>query len=80
MQRYAARRPDVRRFVDPGVDRLFVIIWPECPVDVREPDLIAAVDAFGVDGEKHFDAMSGPLGDLGGRHASVEPQRDAAVS
>jgi hypothetical protein len=56
-----------------------MVIWSECPVDGREPDLIATVDAFGVDGEEHFDAVSGPLCDLGSWHASVEPQRDAAL-
>lgn len=56
-----------------------MIIWPERPVDVCEPDLITAVDAFGVDAEEHFDAMSGPLRDLGSWHTSVEPQRSAAV-
>jgi hypothetical protein len=42
-----------------------VIIWPQRPVDVGEPDLIAAVDALGVDGEKHLDAVPGPLRDAG---------------
>lgn len=63
----------------PGVDRLVVVIWPPRPVDVVEPDLIAAVDALGVDRQKHLDAGPGPLCDLGSWHASVEPQRDAAV-
>ena len=63
----------------PGVDRLVVVIWPQRPVDVVEPDLIAAVDALGVDRQKHLDAGPGPLCDLGSWHASVEPQRDAAV-
>jgi hypothetical protein len=61
------------------VDRLVVVIWPQRPVDVVEPDLIAAVDALGVDRQKHLDAVPGPLCDLGSWHASVEPQRDAAV-
>ena len=61
------------------MDRLLVVIWPERPIDGREPDLITAVDAFGVDGQEHFDAVSGPLCNLGSWHASVEPQGDAAV-
>ena len=56
-----------------------MIIWPQRPVDVSEPDLVAAVDALGVDGEKHLDAVPCPLCDLGSWHASVEPQRDAAA-
>jgi hypothetical protein len=63
----------------PGVDRLVVVIWPQRPGDVGEPDLIAAVDARGVHGDEHLDAVPRPLCDLGSWHASVEPQRDAAV-
>ncbi len=61
------------------MDQLFVIIGPECSVDVRKPDLIAALNALGVDGQKYFDAAPSPLRDLGGWHASVEPQRYTAV-
>lgn len=63
----------------PGVDRLFVVIWPQRPANTGEPDLIRAVDALGVDRQEYLDAVPGPLCDLGSWHASVEPQRDAAV-
>ena len=56
------------------VDQLFMITRLECAVDVCEPDLIAAVNALGVDGEKNFDAVPGPLCDLSCWHASVKPQ------
>jgi hypothetical protein len=74
---YAVTCPPVRlgaAVCGPDVDQLFLIIRPECPVDVCEPDLITAVNALGVDGEKHFDAVPGPLCDLGCWHASVKPQ------
>ena len=41
--------------------------------------LFLAVDALGVDLEQDGDAVSGPLGDLGGLYAPVEPCRDASV-
>lgn len=46
----------------------------------RVPGLIAAMNAFGVDREEHFDATPGPLCDLGRRDACVEPQRYAAAA
>ena len=58
----------------------FMFTRPESQVISVVPDLIAAVDAFGVDSEQHFDAVPGPLGDLGRRDARVEPQRYAAVA
>jgi hypothetical protein len=57
----------------PDADQLFLIIGPKCPVDVGEPDLIATVDALGVDGEKHFHAAPGPLCDLSRWHAWPRP-------
>ena len=36
----------------PSADRLVVVIWPQRPIDVGEPDLIAAVDALGVDSQE----------------------------
>ena len=53
------------------MDRLVVVIWPQRPVDVGEPDLIAAVDALGVDRQKHLHAVPGPLCDLGSWRAST---------
>lgn len=36
-------------------------------------------NALGVDPQQYGDAVPGPLGGLGGRHASVEPKRHAGV-
>jgi hypothetical protein len=44
----------------------------------RDPllgDLILAVEAFGVDAQKHLDAMASPLGHLGGGYSPIEPGR-----
>jgi len=49
-------------------------------VNPFEPDLIAALDALGIDGEQDFNAMPGPLRDMRCWDASVEPQGDAAVA
>ncbi len=65
MQWGAVRSPCVRRSVDQTWTGLFMAIQPERPVDAGEPDLIAAVDALGVDGEQDFDAVPGPFRDLG---------------
>lgn len=40
---------------------------------------VLAVDALGVDLEQYGDAVPGPLGDLGGRDAAVEPGGDARM-
>ena len=61
----------------PDVNRLFMTIWPQRPLNIREPDLIAASGARRVDGKEYFTAMPGPLRDLSRQKASVEPQVDA---
>jgi hypothetical protein len=52
----------------------------ERAVDPVEPDMIAAVDAIGVDREQDFHAVPGPFGYLGGGDSRVKPQRDASVA
>src|SRR5271170_5865689 len=52
---------------------------PERGIDALVGDALAVVQARGVDAEQHFDAVPGPLGDLGGWHSSVEPQGDRSV-
>jgi hypothetical protein len=50
-------------------------------VDARIRDEVdLAVDALGVDLEQYGDALPGPLGDLGGRDAAVEPAGDAGMA
>jgi hypothetical protein len=49
-------------------------------IDPVEPHLIAALDAFGVNGQQDLDAVTGPLRYLRGWDARVEPQRDATVT
>src|SRR5579875_1098240 len=44
-----------------------------------DPYLVQASHAAGVDAGEYFDAMPGPLGDVGGGHARVEPPGDAGV-
>jgi hypothetical protein len=48
--------------------------------DPAGPHLVTADDALGIDGERHFDAVPGPLGYLGRRNTGVEPQRDSPAS
>ena len=42
-------------------------------------DVVLPVKALGVDLEQDSHAVTGPLGDLGGRDAAVEPRGDARV-
>jgi len=43
----------------------------ECVFNALAVELVAAMDAFGVDAEQDIDAVAGPLGDLGGVDACV---------
>ena len=43
-------------------------------------DLLAVVQAFGIDAEQNFDAVPGPLGHVGGRDSRLEPQRHCRVA
>ena len=43
-------------------------------------DLVLAVDAVGVDGQQHGDAVPGAGGDLGGRGAGVQPEGQGGVA
>jgi hypothetical protein len=44
-----------------------------------EGNVVLPVEALGVDLEQDGHAVTGPLGDLGGRDAAIEPRRDACV-
>jgi hypothetical protein len=48
-------------------------------LDASVGDLALAVDALGIDPQEHVHAVPGTLGDLGGVHAGVEPQRHRGV-
>lgn len=43
-------------------------------------EVVAAMDAVGVDGEQDRDAVSGPPGDLGGLSSGVKLQRQGGVT
>ncbi|GAA4076590.1 hypothetical protein GCM10022214_37490 [Actinomadura miaoliensis] len=58
---------------------LAVLVVPEGVVDTAVPHLVAAIDASGVDAEEDVDAVSGAAGDLRGRNAGIEGERDTAV-
>jgi hypothetical protein len=47
--------------------------------DLPVGDVVLAVDAVGVDGEQHGDAVPGPSGDLGGGAAGVQPEGQGGV-
>jgi hypothetical protein len=51
----------------------------QCIADSALGELALADDALGVDPEKYVDAVSGPLGDLGGLDAAVQPGGQAGV-
>ena len=70
----------MRLFVDHPWTGDSCFTWSESLVDQRVPDLIAAMNAFGIDGEEHLNAVPSPLCDLGRWDARVEAQRDAAVA
>jgi hypothetical protein len=44
-------------------------------VDALVGDLLAIVEALGVDAEQYFDAVPGPFGDAWRRHPGGQPQR-----
>jgi len=46
----------------------------EGTLDLPVGDVVLAVDAVGVDGKEHGDAVPGPLCDLGGGGAGVQPE------
>src|ERR1700730_12070785 len=46
----------------------------EGTLDLPVGDVVLAVDAVGVDGEQHGDAVPGPLRDLGGGGGGVQPE------
>jgi hypothetical protein len=48
-------------------------------LDALVGDFLLAVDAFGVDAQEDLDTVAGPLGDLGGSDAAVEPEGDCGV-
>ena len=52
---------------------------PERGGDATTGRVLLAGDALGVDLQQHGDAVTGPLGDLGRRHAGVEPGRHRRV-
>src|SRR5215471_11015070 len=43
-------------------------------------DVVAVVEALGVDAEQDFDAVPGPLGDAGRGHARSQPERYRCVA
>lgn len=50
-------------------------LWlAECVLDAPPVDVVQAVDALGVDLAQDGHAVTGPLGDLGGRDSGVEPR------
>jgi hypothetical protein len=50
-----------------------LIIVAECVFYAPAVDLVAAMDALGVDAEQDINAVAGPFGDLGGVDAGVQP-------
>src|SRR6478672_9955948 len=51
----------------------------ESCLDPLSDGLVLSVDALGVDAEQDVDTVAGPLGDMGGGHAGVEPQGDRGM-
>ena len=49
-------------------------------VDARVGDVLAVVEALGVDAEQDFDAVPGPLGDIGSGDSGVEPEGHCRVA
>ena len=43
-------------------------------------DVVAVIEALGVDPEQHFDAVPGPLGDARRRDSRAQPQRYSRVT
>ena len=54
--------------------------WRSASLIRRYGELVLADDAFGIDPKQHVDAVPGPLGDLGGKDAAVEPRGQACMA
>lgn len=57
----------------------FVVV-AQSVFDPLPVELVAAVDALGVDTQQDVDAVAGPLGNLGGIDAGVQPGGQAGVA
>ena len=59
--------------------RLLRVLQVEGVIHAADPHVLQAGHAPGLDPHQDLDAVPGPRGDLGGRHARVQPPGDPGV-